>query len=1258
MGVERPPLPAPTEPSTLSSIDNEPADDATNLSRRTDKTSYSIPEDGTPVTVPTARREHKKHPSQTSLLIEYFEAGKAEGKVHSRPSVRVRVTPSHRKKSDHVQITQTNRGARKPSYTRRIELGKQDEAPASDESNVSSRPPVEVEVLNGSDLSGHYMPVTSDISSMPPDSMLDEPAIRSPRRRRSRSLERGKDTLKAPARTRSRSLSKERITQRVMEKLQKDDISKLKEARASRDDVGKRTKHELSALGTESSLSSNTHRKSDSHSVRSAVSGTSSINNPKLLATVEDAIKRLILPELNMLKEERRGDREQINRLAGGYDSQRSSRRVSKTSSAPNIHGPEVVLNRDADHPGKVLTESKSRRSSRSSHDDRRKHKDDRSARDAAIAGLAGAGLTAVALSHHNSRESHSDRRKRRNSRSRSSLDSEKHVPPMPVLQSELQSSDLTRDSILSAETEGRVSRASRSGTDTPVREVRRGSGQLISPSSSRTPVARNRSQGDISVQSDRRVEEQYERELSPVQSVASYRISPRASVSGPSISGKKSSLSIQSMESSPSTKLARTRKRPQGVNLEIDRESLPDERPADSPVSRDEMMTEQDVQGIGMNPEYVHTPVAVESAVASLHDPSTVSVRSSQSPRRAEQIEGHWGAIRDHAKTLSKPPSEPQLGATAFPQSDMPEIGYGVDDDVTTNPSIIQGPGDEYEWEDDVTQQQQQQQHQQQQQQHQQQQHQQEQQRRQSMEEMVDEDEVNFEASPQWKDEGYMSAAQPAVTPDLTLHGRRASGGHSPATPDFSQHVRHASGNSHGMASPLYDAATGTGIDRIQSKDVVALMDHLTVRDAQRNARDTEILVTLVRSAAEMRNSFEEMKQFIRTQDAMLMQTTDKRVDVAEQRLLGGPRPQPTSPRIARSSTEDVDDVSRKKNVFRRALKGLGMKGESDIKKIEQMLMQLLTEVEDLKNVQHLQLQANRSNSLASYENLRASGDPGYEPEGCAGTSSPNQSSNPSSRRVQDVLEHQPHRISTVEEEGDEEEPPGMTTPTQEVRRSPETTPKRKHKSNSSSLFGFSKNLSRWSKTTASTNPERTPRNSGDKRIYSDASRSGSQINLADYDMQTDDRLLRSPSPLIPEEPQLDDPKYQAHRNSLNLQHPQPRPGPTHRHQSHLEVAGADLRAASVARLRPMGLESVAGTAPERRSFSRAGFACDQGEARRRAADAAADGSRPAAANVLEPERVWQSRRVDAAGAHPGGALQPGDGPPCMPSYRSARRV
>ncbi|KAF2278877.1 uncharacterized protein EI97DRAFT_372491 [Westerdykella ornata] len=1470
MGVDsrRPPLPAPTETET---DDTTLRDDlATNLSTRTDKTSYSLPEDGTPVTISTVRRDgalHKKHPSQTSLLIEYFEGAKGDGKSRSRPSVRVRVTPSSRKSksstSDHLKISQTSRNSQRPSYTRRISLGRgrdpepqPAEATYSEESNISSVAPLEIEVLpNASDVSsngGRYVPAPSDISSMPPDSMLGAPpVIVAPARPRSRSLDReevaepmAKDTLKAPTRQRSRSLSKERITQRVMEKLQQkpvDSSATTKGTRTSREELTPSRKsrrrsskssreEELSAVsGTESSLlSSNAakRRSGDTHSVRSGVSGTSSINNPKLLATVEDAIKRLILPEINALKEQQRtqANREKFERDSRGsaYTADSSStrdaprRRVSKSSSTPQMHGskPKVVLNRDGDDPGTILSGASSRRDRRSSRGSisersrtdsvsredekirkkKSKDSDKPSARDAALLSLGAAGLTAAALKHHTSREEKKERRRHsRSSRSRTASISESveehheeqlEVPPLPLLQSELQGSELTRDSILSAETETRErpdsssSRETGTGLETPLREVPRGFGTPSPRTPTRTPVTlqrslgkahSNRSMGDgvlrtpksekslsarskdasaaleaaaaakaRAIESPQPQVSQYEvleqspsRGLSPIQSEASYReeihvaASPHAlrsarrsgtPSSGHRIKEQASNLSIQSFESRPSTRAARTRKRPQGVNLEQPREVLA-ESPIPTPRDVDEFFRQnheknemyrreleqsqsgsslvdqkhmttytedsadaqyadsprgkvsltQDIRKVGSNPEYVHTPVAVESAVASLHEPSSLSVPSSE----------HWAAPRDRGQNLADQSQatnsprqsvsqsideRPQMHASAFPTQDhmMPEIGYGIDDesDVTTNPSIIQGPlgggesllarqrdsqgtpsqhsygkaaalgvpaglaaataahmrddksplvpGEHYH--DEYSQQ--------------------------YADEPLYPPEPNYAGDVQtpsrspgmWKDEGYQSAHQPGgITPEL--HNRRlfdddglvgfdedAFG--APGMMGSSKHARHVSGNSHGMGSPLYDAATGKGIDRIQSKDIVALMDHLTVRDAQRNARDTEILVTLVRSAAEMRNSFEEMKQFIRTQDAMIMNQTDKRVDLAEQRILQGPRPQPLgSPRVPRSSSDDINEVEQKrKNVFKRALKGLSMKGDNDIKKIEAMLVQLLNEVEGLKDAHAMSMaQQNTSHTLTSYENLRASGDPGYEPEGRAGTaSSPNQSgylSNPSSRRIQDMHSgydvHQPHRVSTVEEDDEEyaeenrqyENTERMTTPTQEARRnnsidhntppqptkpfresqSLENTPKRKHKSNSSSIFGIPK-ISRWSKTTASTtnrDSESLPRNSesNDRRPYSAGSRSGSQVNIAyygdeQYQVAEDDRLrsntslvrdeqrmIRSPSPLIPEDPyELDDPKYRAHRNSLNLQHPQPRPGPTGRHQNHLE--------------------------------------------------------------------------------------------------------
>lgn len=399
--------------------------------------------------------------------------------------------------------------------------------------------------------------------------------------------------------------------------------------------------------------------------------------------------------------------------------------------------------------------------------------------------------------------------------------------------------------------------------------------------------------------------------------------------------------------------------------------------------------------------------------------------------------------------------------------------------------------------------------------------------------------------------------------------------------------------------------------------------MYQLTVRDAQRNARDTEILVTLVRSAAEMRNSFEEMKKFIADQDDFLIDTGNKQHDRTVQKIVGGPRPQPLAlPKFQRhSSTEDdtEDSPAKRRSVFRRALKGLSSRNQNDISKIEEMLVHLLGEVEGLKAVQGIRPGGGdaRAESLNSYNNMRAAGPDGYEPEGQAGTGSTGHSgyfSNPPSReasamRNRDSRRGSQNRVSTVleaDEEPDlqdqevlENRNNQLLTPTRQNARagsvplgtppqtqipvgtqSNEHTPRtgtdrsRKHKSSSSSFFP---KISRWSRTTASSVGDNF-RNSMDRRQqrpFSEASRSGEDLQQYDandhYDPHGEDRLRsnesleneqvirdmaqenRPPSPLIPSQVS-EDPKYQAHRNSLNLQHPQPRPGPTHRFQHHLE--------------------------------------------------------------------------------------------------------
>ncbi|KAF2093643.1 hypothetical protein NA57DRAFT_81143 [Rhizodiscina lignyota] len=1587
-----PPLPAPTETSS-DNFGNATSDDlATDISRRTDRTSYSIPEDGSPVVISTKKKSRdldtgRSNPSQTSLLIEYFEAGKSGDKVKSRPSVRVRVTPSRKKDregSDHIQITETGK-TRKPSYTRRISLGskREESVPLPAGTDISgysgdsnfSHPPVEIEVQpNTSDLSqvshisdyeavGPYPAYEqSDVSLMPPDSMLEGvPRIHTPPPQpRSPLIEEPTTTSTLRAPERDRSLSREReITHRVMERIAQREASgkaspttrrsgsreyvvddrPTSRKRTSSD--SRRTEDALSVESVSNLNPSDISRRSE----RSARSGTSnvSINNPKLLATVEDAIKRLILPELNAVKEEQRIQRNRSkfeHERPESLSSVRSDgieRRMSKSSSAPDVKGskPQVVVSEDVDElsPSKLRKERRSSKGSERSRSrqassetvvkdgDRVHRKKSRdytrstsAAKEAALALGAGA-LTAAALKHHDSMSSvdSRERRRKRRSKSRSRTASlsesieerpqkKESIPPLPM-QSEIQS-DLTRDSILSAETERPVSTSSR-GISTPpreheVRQVSRGSPLHVSQVSleespttptrtpTRTPTSlrqqlgthhANISAADISAppaSADRGFSENIspaaagaaaglggaavlsrlhdvsglhesmsantlehytpQRPLSPIQSVSSYRdstiepaphsrvqsIRSEASLTSPRkhhVPRPDSARSADSYTSSQSADFAYSKNRPAGFSLEHGYEIMGGEYEPETPIAEhfdetpravevddwfdkgheaneryrheyddeeedededeenqhasgaeysrdsagynrdsasynrdsadynrdsadynresaytadssngpyDKVTAGQGLRNVHNNAEYVRTPIAVESAVASLHDPSSVSVHSSQQSLEkmmpSSQVESElsqdapkdedrelgtqdnssrerWGVLRNKAQALHDQTQQAQeirrssdqiptvqgdqavkttASALPIPGDDMPAIGHGIDDEeLDTNPSIIRGPmagfhpGDRSHWPYDPTP---------------------PRSTRELTREPSDDEDVghhaelgtalgagaagaaiglgvantqgasrdlgtgatyqqpavedefdadeerdfdanqgmfaapNLHSSTSLKDEGYISSAQ--------------QGGYTPEpypnTEDpfrSKRQAKHFSGMSHGMESPLYDAATGKGIDRIQSKDVVALMDHLTVRDAQRNARDTEILVTLVRSAAEMRNSFEEMKEFIRIEREAIMGNTDRNAEVVVQKVLGGPRPQPvSSPRTMRragSSEEGDDPQGRRKSMFKRALKGLSMRSTNDLAKIEDMLMQLLTEVEGLKDTQNNMRDTTRTGSLNSNEYLRQQQDPGYEPDGQAGTSSsPNQSgyfSNPSTRQLNggmlqpmhsgyDGRRGSGHRISTVIE-GDEEEydhenveypnEERMTTPTQEVQRQnslpmktppqqntsavrtsqgPEHTPKTvgssKHRSQNSSLLGnFANKVSRWSKTTASTDPQsvRISQDRQMQRPYSEASRSGSNVNVDQYDGQyalnEDDRLRsngslareqynqaavgaeqpRSPSPLIPDS-EVDDPRYQAHRNSLNLQHPQPRPGPTHRHQSHLE--------------------------------------------------------------------------------------------------------
>ena len=1187
MGVG-PPLPAPTDPSSLSSGNGNSGADtdlATDLSRRTDRTSYSIPEDGSPVTISTRRKRQDRdkarekegrltrasHHSQTSLLIEYFEGGKGRSSVQSRPSVRVKVTPSAARKikdaNEHIQITEAGRSTRQPSYTKRISLSpnvRDDGRPLDDVDDTSQssfasaaeestlhprRPPIEIEVMRKDDGSPgsatssprdsrYIKPNPSEISSMPPDSLLEGHASsRTPRRRRSRSLDREKvvanlpsENLKTPSRRRSRSLSRERITQKVIEKLgvkaadastKHTRRSKSRSRSGSKDlveTVAKSARRRSSrthrddepASGAESSLLttsqlSPSHKSGDQYSFRSGTS-KSSLNNPRLLDTVEDAIRRLILPELNALKHEQKTQKnrsrfEETTRdsVASGPNAasrDESRRRVSKTSSAPNVSGkPKVVLNQDEHGRGVVLSGDsikgrKERRSSRgltgspfskpyergvseeTLTDGRargKRSKDHQALKDAAALGTTGA-LTAAALRHHDSRSSvdRDERRKRRSkSRSRSTSLAEhaeysvkEDIPPMP-LSSEINGSELTRESILTAPTERPHSAASQD------RQVSIGHVSVSQPSR-HSPRAiqqglgvhhSNASRGNLSVDSQtsysslhggghvaRAVEAglaaaaaagpvtagsdlpvshgrgailernhvlHHGRSLSPIQSVASYggedsNLDPRRSFlqthSAESLSslggqshGKNLALSVESVSSSPSSVVARARRSQDPTSHQRD-SVLPEETMRDSeyhgeqPTPKDtnvehwhddyhgdglrppkaslgqvpndtdesldgtyldKMAAGQHIIGVGQNPQYRRTPVAVASAVASLHNPSVLDVHSTRSglsragdestpsslkdyrldedrvrtgqqgspTRRRKPVASGDGVLsasqksvdaddgddyykRDARDRLAESVDHVAMGASSLPVADdpLPEIGHGLEDesDINTNPSIIQGPiggvhhgnrdhwpyeptppqangqftgghttpnghgelsaldagilgagaaaglgvmtagkkreiADDYGQTRDLTQ-------------------------SYDVNPSVEDgytDGVNHDfgtrrdsyqneggvqATP-LKDEGYISAANPrspvAITPEsknraADLYGDdeydNLDGGVVDDDPFVgAKHMRHLSGHSHGMPSPLYDGATGRGMERIQSKDIVALMDHVS---------------------------------------------------------------------------------------------------------------------------------------------------------------------------------------------------------------------------------------------------------------------------------------------------------------------------------------------------------------------------------------------------------------------------------------------
>lgn len=582
-----PPLPAPTE--TESTILSAPSDLGTDLGTDLsrpgdDKSSYSIPEDGTPVTIRTGHRHSK---SQTSLLIEYFEGGKGSttsSNDHRKPSVRVRLTPSSKHKSrsggsdrDRIEITQTK--SRKASLSRRSApsnvsnaashrdseahsaLDLEDErsyASATEESNVS-RNPIDIEIDRGGNMRRHrpasplipaadgsrasyHHSTMSEISAIPTDSFLDGSGpttylgASEVKSSRSKSPSRAGDYLAGAAtgaaaaaaadriRTKSRgdARDKERVSvsktrEREKEKDRKQRPSKSRTSSLTKEDkYAERAKsprrkssrgHSESVVsGMDSSIVSSalapSHRSVDQHSIRSTTSKASSINNPKLLETVEDAIRRLILPELNALKREQSKHKER----RGSTSSATTASRDDYTSDRRRSSGTEknIATPRDS-----FKTKDTRDREARNDFDDtpsqsgvsqasmEESHRmDDTPMRstDQLKAAAVGAGVGAAALAAHEALKSPTDdkrsRRRRRAEMRRGTADQQADfddddselLSPGPAikmpLMSEINPSEMTRTSILSADSDRPHSaseelargQSSRDSTPTPTR--------------------------------------------------------------------------------------------------------------------------------------------------------------------------------------------------------------------------------------------------------------------------------------------------------------------------------------------------------------------------------------------------------------------------------------------------------------------------------------------------------------------------------------------------------------------------------------------------------------------------------------------------------------------------------------------------------------------------------------------------------------------------------------------------------------------
>ena len=532
LGSRRPKLPAPTESSIQDSVEDlSPVTDlATDISRRTDRTSHTIPDDGTPITVTTASKRPLSgkltkldQSSQTSLLIEYYEGNKLSGTEFRPPSVKVRLRPSLSSKPQ--KVAEIVGSGNQQVYTRKVLFGSDQALRTVDPGSVSSydsvthlqrtsMAPTEAQLLARArgDISGgsaspepRYTVVASDISSMPPESEVNATTTRVS------TFPEDDVLLKKKTLTKPRlNASNERFSQKVIEKIANKPRMSNSERRRydsstyeDREVIGGEPRNEIRSRAIEKAAGSwvsPSQRSTDQVSYKSGASQTSLTNNPKLLRTVEDAIRRLIMPELEEIKKKQKSsksakyEREPSDYSESSVSRDEYERRLSGGSRRRHRKQKDIDVDSPSDRSYQ-RRESVDSLSTDEHYGHSRREKGQHRVRDVAAGALAGAAV--MEMKHHgdhNSVEREERRRRRRRSKSRSSRSSRsasitesegifhKHdVPPMPMM-SDL-GSDLTRSSLLSSRTGGTATPIQRE-----VREVVRGSPLETTPPASQTP--------------------------------------------------------------------------------------------------------------------------------------------------------------------------------------------------------------------------------------------------------------------------------------------------------------------------------------------------------------------------------------------------------------------------------------------------------------------------------------------------------------------------------------------------------------------------------------------------------------------------------------------------------------------------------------------------------------------------------------------------------------------------------------------------